>query len=275
MGDELRERCRTVVRWVLAQRGWGLVQDEAVFVEEVLAEVQARLPNNRRPLEKIIEDATVNRYGHVWHAACGAAGTLRQRRAFTELHRYMFSIALYRANHNQRIAEESTQEALIKVWLHLDRVREPGSFARWAGVIVSNAVNQALRRQTEKIGGTNGEITWQAKEIDEADLQPGGAAEGTWPETRGIGDQPGSSPASQKAKITDEIRARIEAAIKACLRSEQQQAVIIGLFFEQKGFKEVADELGTTPQNVYVLKTRALTHLRECEVFLEAVEDLA
>jgi hypothetical protein len=98
MQEELREQCRRGVRRVLAKRGWELVKDEAAFVEEVLAQVQFRIQNSRRRLEKIIEDATVNRYGYLWHAACGANGTLRQRRAFTELHRYLYPIALYRGH---------------------------------------------------------------------------------------------------------------------------------------------------------------------------------
>jgi len=270
----------------LARRGWALVQDDAAFVEEVLAEVQRRLQNGRapasRPLEKIVEDATVNRYCHLWHAACGADGTLRQRRAFGELQRYLYPIALYRAKHDQHIVEESTQEALVNVWQHLDQVVEPGSFARWAGAIVSNQVKAKFREQAQKIGGVEGEeATWQAREITEADtstplstsLWVRGEPEGAGTEARGIGGRPDFS-ASQRPMMTDEMRAKIEAAIEHCLRSEQQRAVIIGLFFDEGGFKEVAEALHTTPQNVSVLKSRALKRLRECEEFLWVLEEL-
>jgi hypothetical protein len=98
MEGELREQCRRGVHRVLAKRGWELVENEAAFIEEVLAEVQFRIQNSRRSLEKIIEDATINRYDYLWHAACGANGTLRQRRAFTELHRYLYPSALYRGH---------------------------------------------------------------------------------------------------------------------------------------------------------------------------------
>jgi len=83
--------------------------------EEVLAEVKVRLQNSRRSLEKIIEDATINCYGYLWHAACGAEGTFRQRRAFTELLRYLYPIALYRANHNPYLAEESSHKCCCKI----------------------------------------------------------------------------------------------------------------------------------------------------------------
>lgn len=70
------------------------------------------------------------------------------------------------------------------------------------------------------------------------------------------------------------MRAKIEAAVEHCLRSEQQRAVIIGLFLDEGSFKEVADALHTTPQNVSVLKSRALKRLRECEEILWVLEDL-
>ncbi len=273
--EELREQCRRGVRRVLAKRGWELVKDEAAFIEEVLAQVQSRIQNSRRPLEKIIEDATVNRYGYLWHAACGADRTLRQRRAFVELHCYLYPIALYRANHDQSLAEESTQEALFSVWRHLDQVKDPGSFARWAGVIVSNEVSEQIKKLAQKVvEKESGEVVWQFKEILVAEpwvynrgVEDAGIA------MRGSGNQP-ELPANQGSKMTKEMRARLEAALRHCLRSKRQQAVIIGLFLDQKGFQEVAAALGTTPQNVSVLKSRALKRLRKCEEFLKVLEDL-
>ena len=274
MEEELREQCRRGVRRVLAKRGWELVENEAAFIEEVLAEVQFRIQNSRRSLEKIIGDATSNRYGYLWHAACGAEGTLRQRRAFTELLRYLYPIALYRAKYDQYLAEESTQEALISVWQHLDQVKDPGSFARWAGTIVSRQVKAKFREQARKVvEEESGEVTWQFKEILVTDLWVHRGVEGTGTAMRGIGNRP-ELPANQGPKMTKEMRARIEAALRRCLRSKRQQAVIIGLFLDEKGFKEVADALGTTLQNVSVLKSRALKRLRECEDFLEVLEDL-
>jgi RNA polymerase sigma factor (sigma-70 family) len=274
MKEELREQCRRGVRRVLAKRGWELVKDEVAFIEEVLAQVQFRIQNSRRSLERIIEDATINRYGYLWHAACGANGTLRQRRAFIELHCCLYPIALYRANHDQYLAEESTQEALISVWQHLDQVKDPGSFARWAGTIVSRQVKAKFREQARKVvEKESGEVTWRFKEILVADLRVRRGVEDAGTTMRGISNRSELST-SQGSGMTKEMRAKIEAALGRCLRSTQQQAVIIGLFLDLKSFKEVADALGTTPQNVSVLKSRALKRLRECEDFLEVLEDL-
>lgn len=270
MREQLYEQCCHIVRRVLAQRGWGLVQNEAAFVEDVISEVQNRLQHvspaqyNRRPQEKIIEDATVNRYGHIWHAACGADGTLRQWRAFKELQAYLYPIALYHAHHDRYVAEESTQEALINTWQHLGQVRDPGSFARWAGTIVSREARRRLEERARK-----------GREISQVDLLRSGEAEDTEPKLRKIVDRSDPFPASQKPRIAGEIRTRVEAVIRHCLRrSKQQQVVMIDYFLNQKGFKEVADELGKTPQNTYVLKTRALARLRRCKEFLETLEEL-
>jgi RNA polymerase sigma factor (sigma-70 family) len=274
MKEELREQCRRGVRRVLAKRGWELVADEAAFIEEVLAEVQFRIQNSRRSLEKIIEDAAVNRYGYLWLAACRANGTLRQRRAFTELHCYLYPIALYRANHDPYLAEESTQEALFSVWQHLDQVKDPGSFARWAGTIVSNKVKKQIEKLARKVvEDESGEVTWQFKEILVAEPWVHRGVEDAGTAMRGMGNRP-ELPASQGPEMTKEMRARIEAALRRCLRSKQQQTVIIGLFLGEKSFQEVAAVLGTTPQNVSVLKSRALERLRKCEDFLKVLEDL-
>ncbi len=277
MTEQLREQCCYVGRQVLARQGWELVQDETAFTREVLTQVQLRLrcmhpvQRNRRPLEKVIEDATVNCYGHLWHAACGADGTLRQWRAFKELHHYLYPIALYRANYDVYVAEESTQDALISVWQRLDQVRDSGSFARWAGVIVSNEVRGKLEKRTQK--GWEISVT-DLRRPDHSERQRANEAGGWGPELQEIEDHPSQLVVSQKSKMTDEMRASIEIAIRGCLRrSKQQQAVIIGLFLNEKSLKELADELDKRLNNIYVLKTRALARLRECQEFLKVLEE--
>ena len=40
--QQLKELCRELAPQILAQRGWALVQDEAAFIDEVIAETRAR-----------------------------------------------------------------------------------------------------------------------------------------------------------------------------------------------------------------------------------------
>ncbi len=258
MADDLRELCERLVPLILARRGYELVEEVVAFTAAVLAEVQTRLVNNRRALEKIVEDAVVNRYGYIWHAACGKDGTREQRRAFEELHHYLYPIALHCAKHEEALAEESTQEALLIIWQQLDRVRDAGAFARFASVIVYHEVSRRLKRKSPEIGLDESPTSTRTNE-DEIDRMA----------LKQSFDPPESAP-----EMTAELRAKLEAAIKACLSSEQQAAVIIGLFFDDKGFKAIADERGTTVENISVLKSRALKRLKDCAIFMNVLEDL-
>lgn len=268
MENELNlEQCRPVVHRVLAARGWRLIQNEEAFVEEVEQEAHRRLKlmsprmQKRRPLVKIIEDATVNRYNHIWYAACNEDETLRQRQAFTELHQYLFSIAFNRANQDQNIAEGATQEALTNVWQNLSKVRDPGSFARWAGVIVTREVSKKLKKALER------------PEISEADLRRTDDPDANELE---ILEQPNSSHTDgPQPTQREDLRARFEEVIKHCLkRSKQRQRVIIRLFLDQQGVKQVAEELGKKPSNIHLLKHLAKKGLEKCKKFLELAEKL-
>lgn len=258
MSGALRELCERLVPQILARRGYELIEDMAAFTAEVLIEVQARLIDNRRPLDKIVEDAVVNRYGYIWHAACGENGTLRQRRAFEELNYYLYPIALHQAGRDASIAEDSAQEALLIIWQHLDQVKDAGAFARYASKIVYHEVIRRLKKEPPSV------------EPDLETSQPGSVPDAT-------DREPGRryEPVAESAPVTiADLRAKLEAAIRDCLPPNTQPAVIIELFFNEKGFKQVADELGITVNQVSVLKSRALSKLRKCQNFLDVIEEL-
>lgn len=272
--EQLRERCRQIAQQVLADRGWGLVQDEGVFVEEVLAEVRRRRQQSKLPLDKVIKHATVNRYCHLLHTACQSSDVLRQRRALRELYRYLYRVALYRANGDEYIAEESAQEALVNIWRALENVVDPGSFLGFARITVSREVTAQFEKRSEEIEETDsGEPARKPREIPEADLTFRGGVEDADLGAQGGGGR--FDPAARQGpEMTDEMRDRLEAAIRECLDNEQQQEVVIGMFFDEASGKEMAGILRTTPAYVYVLKHRAVEYLRECEEFLVVLEDL-
>lgn len=267
--ERLRERCRQEVRRILAQRNWNLIQDEAVFVEEVCAEYQRRLKlmegagGVRRPLDKVIEDAIVNRYNHHWHAACGANGTLRQRQAFLELYAYLLPVALYCSRGDQNIAEESAQQALITIWQKLDRVRDAGSFSRWASTIACNEARGRLR-QALRIAET--------PEIDLQEPDDGEPAALEAFETQSLsnwGVFPGAHTDPQGFWET------VERLVRACLATKPDQlAVFIGRFLYDKSVQQLADELGIDASYVYVLIHRAKKSLRNCKQLLDWVAAL-
>lgn len=265
------EQCRPVVRRVLAERGWELVEDEDDFAEEVFEEFQRRLElmtpvaRSRKPLVKVIEDATVNRYNHIWYAACGADGTIRQRQAFTELHNYLLPIALYRANHDQEIAREGTQEALIIVWKNLSKVRDPGAFARYAGMILGREVGRKLKKALQR----------REKEMPESELQHGDESDGEESDISRHSSKGGHvrQELTVLSTFPEEQREEVEDVIKHCLkRSKQRQEVIITRFLDDKTVNETAEELGKKPSDVHLLTHRAKEGLRKCKKFLELME---
>lgn len=265
------EQCRPVIRRVLAERGWELVEDEEDFAGEVFEEFQRRLrlmtpvARSRKPLVKVIEDATVNRYNHIWHAACGANGTMRQRQAFTELHNYLLPIALYRANHDQDIAREGTQEALIIIWKKVNNVRDPGAFARYAGMIVGREVGRKLKKAVER----------SKKETPESELQRNDDSDGEESEISRHSSKGGHvrQELTVLSTFPEEQREELEDVIKDCLkRSKQRQEVIIRRFLEDKTVNETATEMGKQPSNVHLLTHRAKEGLRKCKKFLELME---
>jgi RNA polymerase sigma factor (sigma-70 family) len=255
MQADLHQRCLELMPHVLAKYGWQLIEDESAFIDEALIEAQSRLPNHRRTLEQVIADAIVNRYNHLWYAACRENNTLRQRRALEELHRYLFRAALYKTNPDRFMAEECAQEALILAWQRLHQVRDAGAFMRWASMILINLMKRKLAKPSQE-----DELDRSEEDSDEQPPQPSP-----------LDTQPAAPAPSQ---LTQDSRTRLEAAIRKCLSSEQQVAVIIGLFLDERAFIELADQLNSSVANISVLKSRALDKLRECDDFMNIVEDL-
>jgi DNA-directed RNA polymerase specialized sigma24 family protein len=91
-------------------------------------------------------------------------------------------------------------------------------------------------------------------------------------------DEPGDSDSARETQpfqiaVRGELHAQLIAAIRACLKSEDQQTVVMGCFLNDRGFKDLAEELHTTPGNIQVMKSRALARLRHCEVFIQLYEE--
>ncbi len=278
MENDFKEQCRWMVRKTLASRGWGLVQDEVGFVAEVLVEIEARSSTAQsRPMETIIEQASIKRYGHVWYMACRTDGTSRQRQAFEELNRLLYRVAFNRIDHDEYLAQECAQIALVRIWQNLGQVVDPGSFMWWALRVVNNVVNRQFTAGKRKVRDPKtGTATWLQIEITASDAQ---VADQT-PEAETILENTttlarlNGLPIDQEPAMTDETRLKLEAAIQVCLDNERHRAVIIKTFLDAKSRQEVATELGTTPEIVSVFKQRALRYLKECEVFLAVLEEL-
>lgn len=262
MENERLEQYGGVVSQILARRGWGLVQDEEAFIAEVLEDVQRRFteqaPQSRRPLAKVIEDATINRYGHIWHAACGASGTPRQGQAFEELHQQLYPVAYKVVHQNKYLAEESAQEALIIINQKLSQVNDQGTFLRWANVIVRRKAIRLLEKEKKRL------------EREEPDSGSSGDSEAEQSKIEKWIPRDDSPPSD-----TRDVREIFEETIKYCLkRSKQGANVIIRSLLDERSVKQVADELGIKPNDIYRITHRAKDGLRKCQDFLTLVKRL-
>ena len=235
--------CEAVARRVVANQGWALVERWDEFVAEVARSV-ADGPAGRvgEDPEKRIERAVTRAYCPLLYAACCPRHGPRCVRAFEELGRYLHAVALRRTE-DREAAAEAAQRALEIVYAHLDDVREPWAFLGYARVIL-------LRELTPRRG--QGRllrfVPLRGDDPDEPGVQPS--------------DPQADADRAEAERGMDEVALR--EAIRRCLRSRQQREVILRLFLDEQSVVQVADALGTTSANVWVLKSRALDRLRQC-----------
>jgi RNA polymerase sigma factor (sigma-70 family) len=273
---EVRQRCQRQARLTLANRGWKLVLDETSFLEEVITEVETLSAHAPQPaIELLAEQATIRRYGRVWYTACRLDRTIRQARAWEELHALLYRTALNRLDHDRSSAEECAQAAMFKAWQKLDQLDNPGSFMWWALAILRNEINRSLAAGKRRVADRlTGEKSWQEVEVSDSDLrsrEPLFEAEA--PVERGPARLNGTS-VNHSPRLTEDRQARLESAIRACLDNERHRAVFIKTFLDGKGRQEIAAELNITPEIVSVFKQRALRRLQGCEEFLAVLEEL-
>lgn len=271
-GELSRELCRTVAEEVLRQREWHLayegmgitarLSDE--FVSEVLQEALHKRREARRaqPLERIVKRAVITCYCRRLYEACRAHRTLRQQRAWEELSAYLLIIAQLQMPNDPGQAQECAQQALLNLWRQF---RNPQWNMKRPGALLHYAEQTLLREvwrfwEQEKIRGDKEKpLEKQGRKLEE--------------ETRADTVER-SIPGRPPSDLVGEDHQRVIAAIRACPRSERQRAVIIETFLNDRSVLEIAEQLDTSPENVYVLRSRALKRLRECPELLETLMDV-
>lgn len=259
--DALLAHCRQFVPQTLEERGWGLVQDEEAFCEEVAAEVERRLPllAQTKPIEWVIERATINRYNHLWYACCRADGTVRQHEAWAELHTHLFQVVMKATHHQRSIAEESLQEVLLRLWDKQDQLRDPGTFMLWAATAARREAYEQMERAKKRTDIPESELVHPNQETDLSLLE-------TFPAPTA---DPFDAPRSE-----EEIKRLFRELILACVRNVRYRVTLMRRFLEGSTVTEVAEELDTTPSNVYLLTHRARATLHKCDDFWKMVYSL-
>jgi RNA polymerase sigma factor (sigma-70 family) len=242
--------CRAAVRRVLANQGWTLVDDHPAFLAEVTQTVRDGRGRPGDTLRQRADRAVIRAYCPILYAACAERAGPRAIRGFEELGRYLHAIALTRCA-DPHLAADGAQRALELIWRHLDEVRDPWAFLGYCRIVLIREINDRLKAKTP--------LRFVPLRGDDP-------------------EEPGVHPADPQAEVdrAEVDRAMEDAslrqAIRTCLRSKQQREVIIRLFLEEESVTQVADALGMTPANVWVLKSRALSRLRQCPDVVRMLE---
>lgn len=246
-----------LISQALEKREWELISDIDQFAEHILGTLE-HLDSNVDDVEKVIKRETVHQYSIVLYEASRANGTPSQQQAYKELWTYLFPVALYKTQDQER-AEECTQQTLIQIWKKGHQCTDPGRFLGWAKVVLLRQILMSARKDHQ---GPN-VMTWT--EISQE------RSENSWEETTELGE-PLKTP-EEEIYEKEEIELLCQ-ALNEALPSQAQRTVIEGLFIQGMGFAAVAEMLNTTPSNVYTLKSRALSSLRGNEQFRRLLADI-
>jgi RNA polymerase sigma-70 factor, ECF subfamily len=146
---------------------------------------------------------------------------------------------------NREQAEDLAQEVFLRIYRARKSYVPGAKFATWLFTIANNAAANSLRDQSRRH-----EVTLPSR-----DSGPLGAR----PLDRMLQASSGQMPARQldKAEMRDVVRMSLEA-----LGERQRMAVLLSKF-EGMSYAEIAAVMGTTPQALKSLLTRARENLRE------------
>lgn len=246
---------------LLLRRGWRLVhpdQDAAAWaafvadVERLLAE-----PGNRHLSEaERLARAAMAAYAPVIYAACCDHDSKRQERAFEELWHWVYPRIYRRVGHVED-AKDLSQQVLIKVYRHLDRVRRPRGFWAFVNIIAHREVSEHYRR-----------LEQQQKAVQRL--------------ASGLEDRKEDHQGEANMKTARTIaEAELEAAeqeivalLRQCLQSPRGgrlwAEVLIRRALLQQSVSEVAAALAISPNQVYLAFHRAKQELwKRCAEVVE------
>ena len=265
----LAPRCRSAAQRLLNRYDWSLLDADA------LARRAAGLP--RPGGQQAADHACLQAYAAELHRVIAghdetppSSSGCGLEQAFTELWRYLLPIA-QRKTENDR-SQEFAQRTLVIVWEKRGQCRYPTSFLGWATLILNNEIRQDYRKRTRPVTGAGDADTTAPRREARVELLDDlgrGGEEREWHTVL-----PADIAPADAALVHEQAHQRLLDTLSRVLSSEQQTAVIVALFLQERNPVEVADELGCTVHNVYVLKSRALKRLRGNSEVMAALVDL-
>ena len=178
----------------------------------------------------------------------------RNAEALADLREYLLRVVfLYLDRHREdliyldrreleHLAEDFAQEALLQIQDRLDTFRGESKFTTWAYRFVINIAAAELRRRC-----------WRTVSLEEV------IAPGEEPLLAFLGDQEAADPETiaQRRQILEVIGRIIQEDL-----TENQRFAVVNVYFRGMPMVEVAEQLGTTRNNVYKLLHDARKKLR-------------
>jgi RNA polymerase sigma factor (sigma-70 family) len=229
--DVLLRQCREAVDRIAERQGWQLL-DRAGWAQDVFDLLNSGYGTAPARL-------AVHIYCRALYKACsGSEGDTRRNQAYAELWHYLYSVARRRYF---EIAEDAAQRAAERAYTHFGDCRDPGAFLAFAAHQLLSAARD-MRRQGRQAG----------QPIDDDELA-------ALPDAR-HSDLDAALLAGELtqrfARLADEFK-------RKHLRAERQFSALRMKYIDGLDDLTIAKQLGTTIDNVYVLRSRAIEKLRE------------
>lgn len=243
--EDLDQRCAAVVARLLSRHGWQLIEQGA-FVRRTCAALE-EAPG----LDP--QFAAYGVYNQALHRACsGAEGPDRRDLAYRELYRTLYE----RAWHSYRdLCEDATQLALVEVIARFEACRNPRAFIPFALLHLMGAA-RTLRRQERRAESLERSI----------------GVEG-----RPLGDSLADATLIEETLVVEEEREAIEAFLARYVRqnprSRKQIDAVRLKYLGGMDDERISKELGVSIENVYVLRSRGLSRLRNVPGWRQIWED--
>jgi len=255
------ESLNKVISQELAKHAWRLAEPQDEFCAAVRNELRALGSELAKAQPEQVTRSVKRCYARVLHTACGARDAKAYPRAYSELHAYLLAHARYLIPEQPEIAQDLTQQALIEILEHYGDCKHADRFLGWCKQILVNQHLARLRKQVRTHKTTKGK-QYAKREISLEELTENAEGE---PEPRLTARELFArlDDVTQKT-LREPMLEALAQTLRECLKKERRVRVIIELFFYDKTFSQLAQELGLTALNIQVIKSRALELLRQC-----------
>jgi RNA polymerase sigma factor (sigma-70 family) len=244
VSEASQQELRAIWRQLARRNDWALVEDEAVFLEQVAAEydaLPAALAQSQRQ-----RGAVQRAYGVLLYRGLSQRGQLAAGELWLAFVRTAVGRGWARAD-----AEELAQEGIARVLENLPSLRKPQSFLSWAFKIF-----RTVRRDGAKLGKDE-----QPLDTDDQD-----------------------APSQRADTDTADVVAQVEQAVasqelltllRARLPNPLERLAVMRLVLFGHRPRIIADDLGLPSYRIRVAQCRALQRLRQDSEFMRLLEDLS